>query len=174
MRLQLWDLILWDGSIIQCWINLEFKGAKKGFASFKSYVLRGIVNIRLLLWWYKLILIDNPSCEDPRILGRSIDPDLCSDVTIELVKGWLRTCLQTHDKCSSQSSSKLPTRVIDVGPADGSEEPRLLVASDIKTSYITFSYCWGKKATPRTTLKTLQARRESTKCSSFPKSTKVP
>jgi len=40
----------------------------------------------------------------------------------------------------------LPTRLIDVGPPDGSQEPRLILASSIKTSsrsYAALSHCWG-------------------------------
>ena len=46
-----------------------------------------------------------------------------------------------------RSQTPLPTRLIDVGPPDGSQEPRLILASGIKAnssrSYAALSHCWG-------------------------------
>jgi hypothetical protein len=36
--------------------------------------------------------------------------------------------------------------VIDVGPSNGSENPRLLISNGRQGHYITLSYCWGDKA----------------------------
>jgi hypothetical protein len=56
-----------------------------------------------------------------------------------------------HVACSasgefSEPQTPLPTRMIDVGPPDGSQEPRLILASGIKISsrsYAALSHCWG-------------------------------
>lgn len=43
---------------------------------------------------------------------------------------WIDDCLNSHPNCRSRGCEKgLPARIIDVGPADGSKEPYLLVIS---------------------------------------------
>jgi hypothetical protein len=37
----------------------------------------------------------------------------------------------------------LPTRVVDVGPSDGSKEPCILETNGSKGMYLTLSHCWG-------------------------------
>lgn len=61
---------------------------------------------------------------------------------------WLRNCVDSHPKCGAGQSSvdsmvMLPTRVIDVGPLDGSQEPRLLISDGKRAPYISLSHCWG-------------------------------
>jgi hypothetical protein len=83
----------------------------------------------------------------------------------------IRVCLRDHPRCNLQSSNYVPTRLIDVGPSDGSREPRLLVTSEMqddtraqdwhqKNKYAALSYCWGKKKsffkTTRDSLESLQ------------------
>jgi hypothetical protein len=59
-----------------------------------------------------------------------------------------------HEFCKPRTEGELhgpqtplPTRVIDVGPSNGSQEPRLILASSITTgssqSYAALSHCWG-------------------------------
>jgi len=54
-----------------------------------------------------------------------MNPDSGSDIALDLVGNWNHTCLTKH-KCKAEPSI-LPTRVIDVGPLDGSQEPFLYV-----------------------------------------------
>jgi hypothetical protein len=42
-----------------------------------------------------------------------------------------------------ESQTALPTRVLDVGPADGSSEPCLVLARGIQSPYVALSHCWG-------------------------------
>lgn len=83
----------------------------------------------------------------------------------------MNSCSKTH--CGSQPNACwepvdtfLPTRVIDVGPSNGSEEPRLLVTAQLRKQeqsqgerprgrYIALSYCWGEKQNYTTTLASL-------------------
>jgi hypothetical protein len=57
-------------------------------------------------------------------------------------------CLKEHSSCSNLPlTSPLPTRVIDVGPSDGSEEPRLYIHAEEaqhEAKFAALSYCWGK------------------------------
>ncbi|CZR69822.1 uncharacterized protein PAC_19722 [Phialocephala subalpina] len=50
--------------------------------------------------------------------------------TLERAQSHLTACLEGHERCRSQAATKLPTRVIDVGPADGSKHPFLYISND--------------------------------------------
>jgi len=60
-------------------------------------------------------------------------------------------------------STSLPKRVIDVGPADGSQEPFLVetygTAPPPAGPYVALSYCWGSKTNFTTTSSTLTERK---------------
>jgi len=57
----------------------------------------------------------------------------------DLVKSWLAECAANHSQCTSGAGT-LPTRIIDVGPEDGSKEPFLhLTKPDETGSYIYLS-----------------------------------
>lgn len=58
------------------------------------------------------------------------------------MKSWINDCMQNHDECKLETSY-FPTRVIDVGPPDGTEEPRLRIVEGVRGPYIALSYCWG-------------------------------
>ncbi|MCJ1461965.1 hypothetical protein MMC07_000565 [Pseudocyphellaria aurata] len=78
-------------------------------------------------------------------------------------KRWLQNCRNNHSQCiskehkTSRGGGWLPTRVIDVGPIDGSKEPRLLCGPGKSGQYATLSHCWGNTVTVQTTTKTLRA-----------------
>ena len=90
--------------------------------------------------------------------GRVIADHSGSAQTFSLVNHWITECTEKHfPKCSS-AKSKLPTRLVDVGSADGSEEPKLHIPSDsgiasafsqplttpqVSIRYVALSYCWG-------------------------------
>jgi hypothetical protein len=70
-----------------------------------------------------------------------------SDSSFRLASFWLEECLRTHVNCSKPNlTGFIPSRVIDVGPADGSEEPQL---RDTRTDsvpqgarkYVALSHC---------------------------------
>lgn len=52
----------------------------------------------------------------------------------------------------------MPTRVIDVGPADGSLQPRLHLTGSEIGQWATLSHCWGKTVTIKLTSDTLDER----------------
>ncbi|OCK85850.1 HET-domain-containing protein [Lepidopterella palustris CBS 459.81] len=77
-----------------------------------------------------------------------IHPDAAADSNVQLASRWLTNCLRNHPKCGaaggfSDLAPRLPTRVIDVGPADGSQEPRLVLSSGKTGTYVSLSHCWG-------------------------------
>lgn len=59
---------------------------------------------------------------------------------------WLSTCSRLHTECQRKNETQLPTRIIDVCPADGSDTPRLLITSKEIGDYVTLSHCWGSLA----------------------------
>ena len=67
-----------------------------------------------------------------------------SPINVDAVAAWLDLCLQSHEKCRSKAPSRLPTRVIDVGPFDGSQDPKLIITDGETSPYVALSHCWGK------------------------------
>ncbi|RYP65127.1 hypothetical protein DL769_006406 [Monosporascus sp. CRB-8-3] len=76
---------------------------------------------------------------------RRVEGNSGSAGCFELASQWLADCLAHHSrlKCPKSSDPELPTRVVDVGPADGSASPRLLTTRGQRGKYLALSYCWG-------------------------------
>lgn len=75
---------------------------------------------------------------------RKVTPDPLSFDAVRLWKKWLSECKSCHSNCSSIKTPSLPTRVIDVGPSDGSVAPRLHQSMNDFGEWATLSHCWGK------------------------------
>jgi hypothetical protein len=97
---------------------------------------------------------------------------------------WLKPCIRDHPDCPTNwGEEKLPTRVIDVGPPDGSKEPYLFVPkpSHVKWrsalyihpgtifQYTTLSYCRGKTQHFITTIDNLAEMRKPIPWNLLPK-----
>ncbi|KAI0880123.1 HET-domain-containing protein [Annulohypoxylon maeteangense] len=58
---------------------------------------------------------------------------------------WLDECLESHGgRCAANESSKLPTRVVDVGCGDDFAQLKLTEPNGQSGKYAALSYCWGK------------------------------
>ncbi|KAG4412003.1 hypothetical protein IFR04_014864 [Cadophora malorum] len=108
---------------------------------------------------------------------------------VNKVQFWINNCMANHPECQSQSREReafLPSRLLDVGPPDGMQDPRLWATSrqdDSKSrkfklgyfrtkspqlesqheenpSYVALSYCWGKESFLTTTHSTLKQRED--------------
>jgi hypothetical protein len=84
--------------------------------------------------------------------------------TFITIRTWIDTCVDTHPACKKSISgdvvpliTRLPTRVIDVGPSDGSESPYLLETKGLDGKYIALSHCWGGRACTMTTTSSLNS-----------------
>jgi Heterokaryon incompatibility protein (HET) len=82
-----------------------------------------------------------------------------------VARKWLAECLEKHDKCkrskNSQMQRKGPSRLVNVGTSDGSQDPRLEEGPDPNSEYTTLSYCWGDPSSvTKTTAETLLQFRE--------------
>ncbi|KAI9767654.1 MAG: hypothetical protein M1840_005525 [Geoglossum simile] len=95
-----------------------------------------------------------PKLWDPRIeacplpekiaLSRKVSEKPDSRECFDLARMWLEDCTRNHAACIRSYDSYLPTRVIDVGPSDGSQEPYLYISNRSRGKYVTLSHCWGK------------------------------
>ena len=79
------------------------------------------------------------------------DPD--SEDCFDVARKWIQECRSSegHTFCKGRRdanvNSVLPTRLVDVGNLDGSQEPRLVLSSDLEKrssiEYAALSHCWG-------------------------------
>lgn len=78
----------------------------------------------------------------------------------DVARYWLQKCMSRHvseGSCISSDMPELPSRVIDVGPADGSMNPKLLSDQEANYGhYVTLSHCWGTKERLTTNSRTLE------------------
>lgn len=63
---------------------------------------------------------------------------------IQLAKSWLNDCVGSHKICPKSLNSRLPSRILDLGPPEGTSDLRLLVNVNTYGRYATLSHCWGK------------------------------
>lgn len=78
------------------------------------------------------------------ISGRPIAPYANDDSCFELSRTWRDICLEKHGgSCFKSTEQTLPTRVIDVGPSDGSRDPTLRITNGERGEWVALSHCWG-------------------------------
>lgn len=103
-----------------------------------------------------------------------IDHDLACEENFTIAKDWIRDCSEQHDNemCPPIVPNDLPTRLVDVGVADGSEDPKLVVPlNGQKGEYLALSHCWGPSTVKERLLTkeaTLKTRMKSIPISSMP------
>ncbi|EXJ68349.1 uncharacterized protein A1O5_08141 [Cladophialophora psammophila CBS 110553] len=69
-----------------------------------------------------------------------------STESLSIIRSWLDKCLNEHQGCGENSVGDPPTRLVDVGPHDGSQEPRIVCGEQCReqrSRYFALSYCWG-------------------------------
>lgn len=79
-------------------------------------------------------------------LNQEEAPVVCgSPARLELARRWLADCIKLHLECNYWSEGySLPSRVIDVGPEDGSQEPFLYMPDPSHIGfYLCLSHRWG-------------------------------
>ncbi|KAK0714054.1 hypothetical protein B0T26DRAFT_651353, partial [Lasiosphaeria miniovina] len=86
---------------------------------------------------------------------RPLLQDAGSEEAFNLLQDGHQTCVANHLECrrlfspldmpASDEVPRLPGRVLDVGPPDGSAEPRLYISDPSSSAaYAALSHCWGK------------------------------
>lgn len=96
----------------------------------------------------------------------------CSDEATALIKRWLESCQDPsqHGFCVQKNKAvHLPTRVVDVGPSDGSQLPKIIESQGKPGAYVALSHCWGKKQIITTTHATFKDRTQGIKWSDLSK-----
>ena len=78
-------------------------------------------------------------------IGSAADNHTGSNLNMDLIKTWLRKCLEKHHYCRMEAAPQalplLPTRVVDV---EAPGQPCLVETTGIRADYLTLSYCWGE------------------------------
>ncbi len=97
----------------------------------------------LALWRIYSYSPDHGTSLDEISRRRMPDKETLSDTNVLLISEWLSTCSTLHTECRHKSDPHLPTRVIDVGPADCSQIPHLIITSKEIGDYVALSHCWG-------------------------------
>jgi hypothetical protein len=97
-------------------------------------------------------------------------PDPPLSTYIHCLTSWLDRCSKTHGACIRAKSSRLPTRVLDLGTPN-SDKTCLREASEIEEQsekYIALSHCWGASQTCTTTNSTISERKQNISLDSLP------
>jgi len=87
------------------------------------------------------IILDDPAAK--YITTGAVDLVVDSEGNYEQVQRWLAKCKESHADCPKPRKRLLPTRVVDVGPRDGSQDPKIHVNQGERDYYLVLSYCWG-------------------------------
>jgi len=133
---------------------------------------------------YITFYADDTAATSGLISGRKVAPCSGSPHCLKLAQHWLSSCTSLHVECQPPSAlgfpssiakllslnHPLPTRVIDVGPSDGSRSPFLWVPQVGKMGkYITLSHCWGPLPHFTTTSHNLADRLHGIRLADLPK-----
>ena len=80
------------------------------------------------------------------IATKPIQSHADSPRTFQILQDWLTQCRTSHSHCQAAApvASALPSRVVDVGPPDGSQSPRLYIRGEKEiVRYTILSHCWA-------------------------------
>lgn len=96
---------------------------------------------------------------------------------LQLAKGWLRTCLETHQSCRvcfqpPREKPYSPTRLINIKATGGRlRSISLVIVREIDSlnDYLTLSHCWGSSDIIRLTESSLEAFQRGIPLSDLPK-----
>lgn len=80
--------------------------------------------------------------------------------------------MQGHQACPKTTIASLPSRVVDVGTQDDSEEPRVYISKGQKSSYAALSYYWGGPQSMVLTMSTVDSLMQGIDMSKLPQTIK--
>jgi hypothetical protein len=89
--------------------------------------------------------------------------DFRLNLTCHRLLGWMLDCLTNHPCCINTEGALpfLPSRVIDLGPSDGSNDPVLRESSSTRGRYVALSHRWGNLGQAKLTTANRAARLQS-------------
>jgi hypothetical protein len=100
---------------------------------------------------------DDPLALSGDVVGRITEPISDSEQSFARLKQWYHDCLGSHTECypgrslglamptqiTKVEDRPLPTRLINIGSADGKRNPFLWECGGSRGCYAALSYCWG-------------------------------
>ncbi|EEU39371.1 uncharacterized protein NECHADRAFT_81484 [Fusarium vanettenii 77-13-4] len=107
--------------------------------------------------------------EHSTFTGRAVCPEAGLPEVFDMARSWLETCLLHHSGCGRPGTASLPTRVIDVGPSDGSKEVRLHLSNGEIGEWVSLSHRWGSQKILTTVRSNMQAHCQQLPWSSLSK-----
>lgn len=119
------------------------------------------------------MLTDDDYVNRTFILGRGIAESPLSKEGIKVMKMFIDDCTHHHGQtCSLDSSTPLPTRVLDVGDPNTRTAPFLFQSRGAFGSYLALSYCWGGVSRHQTTKANFRQRTKHIEYDTLPRTIK--
>jgi len=152
-----------DNSIpdVRIELSVQAYGMENMFSSFLARQLHVICGEKESVFTVRKVWDDAKSVSGDGALDGAVIADIAhstgSPATMDLIRHWIQRCDSGNcvadwggAGCIGDADNGgiplLPTRVIDVGPKDGSQNPFLFVSSGQAGRYIALSHCWGTNA----------------------------
>jgi hypothetical protein len=114
---------------------------------FRVFASQGELNLRLrmTIFNHMLIVIQDLNSTNDSLRRRLPSLSTLSKVNLDLMSTWISDCKKYHSKCQLDPLTWIPSRLLYVGPADGTEDPRLIETSHegIQGNYAALSHMWG-------------------------------
>ncbi len=118
--------------------------------------------------------IGNPTPWPAIGVSKDVSVELSHGLCIDAVKTWIETC-ESHPICSSATKTKLPKRVLDLGPHRFRNTISLIETNDeVHDRYMTLSHCWGSIQPITTTKATLRQKKFGIRMSGLPQTSAMP
>ena len=89
------------------------------------------------------LFVDNIDDSAGFVTARPLQWRLNSAEAYSQIRQWLDQCSEHVDCDRASLNANLPSRLIEVAPADSPGVPRLRSTKGLKGSYLALSYCWG-------------------------------
>ncbi|KAH9865335.1 hypothetical protein J1614_008918 [Plenodomus biglobosus] len=116
---------------------------------------------------WKLTLTEQiPAISSPTVHLKPVLNDPGSEASLDLIRVWMRNCLERHGNCRQESLPRLPTRVIDVS----STNLHIRETHGEKGLYMALSHCWGQERGLMLTQENLQVLTTKINIAALPKS----
>lgn len=109
-------------------------------------------------WHVELhLFVDDPDDSAGIVTARPLQSRLNSAEAYSQISQWLNQCTSHRDCGGVSLHADLPSRLIEVAPADSQSVPCLRSTTGLKGSYLALSYCWGSNQPYVLTTKNIEA-----------------
>ncbi|KAM7194833.1 Heterokaryon incompatibility protein (HET) domain containing protein, partial [Rhypophila sp. PSN 637] len=120
---------------------------------------------------YTLVFFETQLGSISQTEGPVVGAPVSSQADATIARKWIQNCIEhhPHNYCSPSKPVRLPTRLLDVCPAGGSGEVRLVITNGSSGQYITLSHRWGGLKPITLTAQTLPILLQGIAATSLPK-----